>query len=104
MKTIPVDTKSITMLVGGVIQAATSPDGSPKRDKSGRPLFQVPIVVVSEAANADTFVVRVPGPIAQVAPLMPVNFHGLVARPWSMEGRSGVSFSAESMQPVSTKQ
>ena len=104
MRTIPVDTKSITTLVGGPIQAATSPDGSQRRDKSGRPLFQVPVIIVSEVASADTVVVRVPGPVAQVAPLTPVTFVGLVARPWSMEGRSGVSFSAEAMQPTQTKQ
>lgn len=103
MKTIPVDTRSITTLVGGAIQPATGPDGVQRRDKSGRPLFQVPVVVVSETASADTFMVRLPGPVAQMQPLTPVTFVGLVARPWTMEGRSGVSFSAEAMQPVSTK-
>lgn len=103
MKSIPVDTRSITTLVGGAIQPAVGPDGAQRRDKSGRPLFQVPVVVVSESASADTFTVRLPGPVVQVQPLTPVTFVGLVARPWTMEGRSGVSFSAEAMQPVPTK-
>lgn len=103
MKSIPVDTRAVTTLVGGAIQPATGPDGTQRRDKNGRPLFQVPVIIVSDSASADTLTVRVPGPVAQVQPLTPVTFVGLVARPWTMEGRSGVAFSAEAMQPVSTK-
>lgn len=104
MRTIPVDTRGMTTLVGGAIQPANGNDGNQRRDQNGRPLFQVPVVIVSESANADTVTVRVPGPVAQLPPLTPVSFVGLIARPWSMEGRSGVSFSAEAMQPVSAKQ
>jgi hypothetical protein len=104
MKTIPVDTSKLTMLVGGAILPATSPDGSPRRDRSGQTLFNIPVVVVVEGGNADTLTVRVPGPVPQVAPLTPVKFVALVARPWSMDGgRSGVSFSAESIQPAAVR-
>jgi hypothetical protein len=92
----------MTTLVGGAIQPATQQDGTPRRDRNGQALFNVPVLVVVEGANPDTLVVRVPGPVAQVPSLTPVKLVGLVARPWSMDGgRSGVSFSAESVQPVS---
>jgi hypothetical protein len=100
VKTIPVDTSALTTLVGGAITEATSPDGTAKRDRQGRPLFSVPVVVVADGANADTMTVRVPGPVPQIAPLTPINLVGLIARYWSMEGRSGVSFSAEKVAPV----
>lgn len=100
VKNIPVDTSALTTLVGGTITEATSPDGTQKRDRQGRPLFTVPVVAVADGGNADTMTVRVPGPVAQVAPLTPITLVGLIARYWSMEGRSGVSFSAEKVAPV----
>lgn len=101
MKTIPVDTTHLTLLVGGTIQAATQPDGSPRRSRTGHSLCNVPIIAVVEGGNAETFTVRVPAPVPQVAPLTPVKLVGLVARAWSMDrGRSGVSFSAETIQPA----
>jgi len=89
VKTIPVDTTHLTTLVGGAIQAATQPDGTQKTNEGG---------------DADTLTVRVPGPVAQIPPLTPIKLVKLVGRPWSMEGgRSGVSFSADSIQPVNTR-
>ena len=104
MKTIPVDTASLTTLIGGAIQAATQPDGTQRTNKAGQPLFNVPVIVVIDGGEADTTTVRVPGPVAQMPPLTPVKFVKLVGRPWSMDGgRSGVSFSAEGVQPVNTR-
>lgn len=104
MKTIPVDTTRLTFMVGGAIQPATQPDGTPKRNRNGQALWNAPVVVVSDGSNAEAFVVRIPGPVPQVAPLTPVKLVGLTARPWTMEGgRSGVSFTAESVQPATSR-
>lgn len=104
MRNIPVDITNLTTLVGGAIQPATNQDGTQKRDGGGRPLFTVPVVIVADSGNAETINVRLPGPVPQVAQLTPVRFVKLVARPWSMEGRSGVSYLADSFQPVAAKQ
>lgn len=104
MRTIPVDTNAMTLLIGGVIQPATNSDGTQRLNAAGKALFQVPVVVVTDGANADTIVVRVPGPVAHIEPLTPVKFVGLVARPWSIDGRSGVAFAANALQATSTKQ
>ena len=101
MKTIPVDCAVLTTLVGGEIQPATTPDGSQRRNAAGQPLFSVPVVAVVQGGEPSTFVARVPGPVPQIPALTPIRLIGLVARPWSMDGRSGVSFSAESVQPAS---
>jgi hypothetical protein len=104
MKVIPVDCANLTLMVGGAILAATSPDGSPRRNSAGQPLYNVPVIVVVEGGNADTLAVRVPGPVPQIASLTPIKFDGLSARPWSMDGgRSGVSFTAERLHPVAAK-
>jgi len=103
MRNIPVDTARLTTLVGGAIEAATTPDGTPRRNRAGQVLFNVPLVVVIENASADTLVVRIPGPVPQVPPLTPVRLVELVARPWTMDGRSGVSFTAEGLQPATQR-
>lgn len=100
MRTIPVDCSKLTLLVAGAIQPATTQDGSPRRDGAGRPLFTVPVIVMVEGGNADTLTVRVAGPVPQVPPLTPVKFSNLVARPWAMDGRSGVSYSADGIAPA----
>jgi len=102
MRTLPIDTSKMTVLVGGAIAAATSDDGTPRRDRNGAVLFNIPAVVLIEGGNAETLTVRVPGPVPQLAPMTPVRLLNLVARPWSMEGRSGVSFSADALQPVAS--
>lgn len=104
MRTIPVDTTNLTFMVGGAIQPATQPDGTPKKNRNGQALWNVPIVAVSDGSNAEAFVVRIPGPVPQVPALTPVKLVHLTARPWSMEGgRSGVSFTAESIQPANAR-
>jgi hypothetical protein len=100
MKTIPVDASRLTALVGAAVEPATTPSGQQRTDRTGKPLFNVPIVVVVEGAAPDTLTVRVPGPIGQMAPLTQVRLVGLIARPWQMDGRAGVSFSAQAVQPV----
>lgn len=104
MKNIPVDTSKLTTLVAGAIQAATSPDGNARRDRGGQQIFNVPIIVVTEGGSAETMTVKIAGAVAQVPPLTPVRLVGLAARAWAMDGgRSGVSFSAEALQPVVAK-
>lgn len=101
MKTIPVDTSRITLLIGGAIEPATTPTGAQRQDRNGKALFNVPVLAVVEGGSPDTLTVRVPGPVAALAPLTPVRLVGLMARPWQMDGRSGTSFTAEAVQPAS---
>ena len=100
MKTLPIDTSKMTAFIGGAIQPATKEDGTQRHDREGRPLFNVPVVLIIEGANAEALSVRIPGPIVQAAPMTPVQVEQLEARPWSFDGRSGVSFSATAVKPV----
>jgi hypothetical protein len=100
MRTIPVDTSNRRFLIGGPIKAATDDSGAVRNNPEGRPLFLVPVVVVAEDTGAETFTVRVPGPIAALPVMTEVKVGTLSARPWNMNGRSGVSFSADSITPA----
>jgi hypothetical protein len=103
VKYIPVDTSKLTIHTIGAVAPVLSPDGQPKKDRAGRPLFSVPVLVVGDGATGETVTVKVPGPVAQLAPMTPVRLSNLVARAWAFEGRSGVSLTAETIAPVAVK-
>lgn len=100
MRRIPVDTSKTRFLAGGESRPQTDEAGSPRLDGDGRPLISFPIVALTEGVGAETLTVRVPGPVPAISPLAEVTVTDLVARPWSMNGRSGVSFSASSVTPI----
>jgi hypothetical protein len=51
--------------------------------------------------SADLLAVKVPGePSAAIRQGVPVKVHGLVAQPWTMQDRSGVSFRAAWIEPA----
>ena len=87
MRTIPIDTNRLRLMIAGLPTSATNQDGSERRDRDGRPLVNVPMIAIVDGTNAETFTVRLPGPVPQVAPLTEVRLKALVAKPWSIEGR-----------------
>ena len=103
MRTIPIDTNRLRLMIGGLPSAATNQDGSERRDRDGRPLVNVPMIAVVDGTAADTFNLRLPGPVAQIPPLTQVTVKGLVGRPWTIDGRSGFSFQAEALAPADKK-
>ena len=103
MKYIPVDTSKLTIHTIGAVAPVLTPDGQAKKDRAGRALFSVPLLVVGDGATGETVTVKVPGPVAQLAPMTAVRLSNLVARAWAFEGRSGVALTAESITPIQVK-
>jgi len=103
MKIIPVDTSRMTIHTIGAVAPVVSPDGQPKTDRAGRPLFSIPLLVVADGCVGETVTVKVPGPVSQLAAMTPVRLTGLVARAWSFDGRSGIALTAESISQVASK-
>lgn len=100
MRQIPVDVSKLQVLAGGKATPLLGQDGQPKHDRDGRPLFVLPVITLAEGETPEVFNVRVPGTVPEVATLTPVRINGLVARPWSMGDRSGVTFTCASVQTV----
>jgi len=104
MNIIPV-AESINPIFAGAVPHTR--DGVPVTNREGTPLMNVSCIIppLAEGAKLDTLEVRVPAPgvAKQIPPYSPVKFVGLVARAWSVDGRSGVSFSADSVTPSSPK-
>lgn len=66
----------------------------PKMTPEGQPLFSVQVVMLG-GDRADVIKVRVAGKPSGVSSGVPIKVDGLMATPWSMGDRSGVSFRAD---------
>jgi hypothetical protein len=98
---LPIDTSAIAFLCAmapePVIDFETK---RPRADENGEPLYTVQLLVMGED-SADLIAVKVPGlPSAAIRQGHPVKVTGLVAQPWTMADRSGVSFRAQRIEPA----
>jgi len=113
LKNIPVDTRVIRVAQYIGAEARLDDEGDPRTGRNGRPTYRVGTTVVMTDANgalvAETLDVTVEVGEDGVIPgsgfnlLDPVEFVGLVARPWSMGDRSGVTFSCAGIRPPTSK-
>jgi hypothetical protein len=97
---LKVDTAGMQFLVAVAPQPAKDWDTKEQRvDADGQPVFSVQLVALGDG-NAQILPVKVagdPGPLAQGTPVKVTN---LVATPWSMNERFGVSFKAERIEAL----
>lgn len=76
--------------------------GAQKHDRqTNAPLFVVELVAKESGKGAEVIKVTVAGTPPAVAEDQQVNPKGLQALPWAQNGRNGVAFRAESVEPVS---
>ena len=97
---LPIDTSGMTFLGAMPPEPVTDFDTKrPKLDANGEALYAVQVVALT-GDGADVIKVTVPGEprVTQGAAL---RLDGLVASPWAMGERSGVSFRAARIEPVS---
>ena len=98
---LPIDTSAIAFLCAmppePVVDFETK---RPRADENGEPLYVVQLLVMGED-SADLIAVKVPGvPSAAIRQGAPVKVAGMVAQPWTMADRSGVSFRAAGVEPA----
>jgi hypothetical protein len=98
---LPIDTSAIAFLCAmppePVVDFETR---RPKADENGEPLYVIQLLVMGED-SADLIAVKVPGvPSQAIRQGAPVKVAGLVAQPWTMADRSGVSFRAARVEPA----
>ena len=101
---LPVDTSAIAFLCAmppePVLDFETR---RPKADDNGEPLYIIQLLAMGDG-SADLLAVKVPGvPSAAIRQGAPVKVTGLVAQPWTMQDRSGVSFRAARAEPAITQ-
>lgn len=100
MRNIPVDVNR----VGTLLALGVTPDldqaGAQKANRDGEPTWKVEVLhrpphVGEFRPKPSVESVKVAGRQPVVDEMQPVTFEGLVARPWEMNGRSGVALSAD---------
>lgn len=107
MNRIPVDQTAMTLIALSVTPNLDE-NKQQKTDFEGTPVWTVECLYRPEATGdfqpkAEVVAVRVPSPTEPKVPAMTeVMFDRLVARQWSMNGRSGISLSADGFVDAST--
>jgi hypothetical protein len=97
---LPVDTSAITFLCALEPHPLLDFQSKQQRaDENGEPLYVVQLIALAEG-EAEILAVKVPGTPSGIRQGHPVKVHGLVAQPWTMNDRSGVSFRAARVEPV----
>jgi hypothetical protein len=97
---LPVDTSAMTL----VAMAAPEPvvdftTRQPKADANGQPLFTVQVAAMY-GDQGEVLAVKVAGQPAGIRAGMAVEISGLVAQPWELGDRFGVSYRAAAVRPV----
>jgi hypothetical protein len=98
---LPIDTSGLTFLMVGTPRPVKDFEtGLAKGDKDGVPLFGVRLVAMG-GDDAEVITVKVAGEPKGLKPGAAVRVSELMAQPWSMGERSGVSFRASGVEPAS---
>ena len=98
---LPIDTSAMTLLCAQLPQPVMDfATKRPKADENGELLYSVQLVALADG-GAEILPVKVAGqPSAQVTQGSVVKVVGLVATPWAMGDRSGISFKATRIDPA----
>jgi hypothetical protein len=101
MLRLPIDTTELrfvaTTMPEPVVDFTTR---APKADENGEPLYVVQLVALAAEGGGELITVKTAGAPKDVTPGVFVTVRDLVATPWSMNDRSGVSFKAGAITPV----
>jgi hypothetical protein len=101
MTTLPLDPARLTTIVAGEAYAATDQQGNPVETKDGTPQWVVPVLITGERQRPEMVRIKTASPEApKVAAGQTVKCHGLVAFVWELNGRHGVAYRADRIEPV----
>lgn len=97
---LPIDTTNLAFICAGQPEPVVDFDTRrPKTDENGQPLFQVPLVAMTDGI-AEVLAVKVAGAPAGLVQGGPVRISGLTALPWAMGDRSGIAYRAARLEPT----
>lgn len=103
---LPINTSAMTFVVAGPAEPVRDfASKQQKVDESGAPLFAVPLMVLG-SEQPEIISVKLSGEVTGLVPGQAAKVHDLVATPWTMGDRSGVSYRAAKVEapPVASRQ
>lgn len=86
-------------LVAGDPEPVVDEHGNQRLDAAGKALFKLPVICIIDN-EPSPLSIRISGDVAKLPLLTEIKLNKLVARPWNMGDRSGISFSVESIEIV----
>ena len=98
---LEIKTDGVQFLVSRKPEPKTDGDGRHKADRDTKALLYVTELVGIDETGAEVIKATTAGE-PKVAVRQPVYVTGLVATPWTVDGRSGVAFRAESILPATS--
>jgi hypothetical protein len=106
MRSIPIDnSRLLSVKYLGTNPSLDFETKEPKRNSDGVPIYEVQVVIASEgfggAEENELLKVKIAAvQPPRVGPLDEMEFVNFVARAWSNNGKSGISFSADGIKAV----
>lgn len=86
------------------VSARTDREGTQRKNRDDVPQWEVEVLhrPAKEGSDAEVIKIKIAAEKApEVRPMTPVSFPGLQAFFWEMNGRSGISLSADEVKPLS---
>jgi hypothetical protein len=97
---LPVDTSAMTLVaMAAPEQVVDFTTRQPKADPNGQPLYTVQVAAMY-GDQGEVLAVKVAGEPAGIRPGGAVEVAGLVAQPWELGDRFGVSYRAAAIRPA----
>jgi hypothetical protein len=100
---LPVDTSAMVLVAMAKAEPVVDfTTRQPKADPDGQPLYTVQVAAMYDD-QGEVLAVKVAGPPAGISPGQAVEIAGLVAQPWELGDRSGISYRAAAIRPADGK-
>lgn len=100
---LPIDLSNLQFIAGSDPASVLDMERRPRADKAtGELLWGLDLVVLGGEDGAEVWPVRVVGEPKGIKTGLALRVSGLVAAPWEIEGRHGISFRAKVIEPAKT--
>ena len=97
---LPIDTRGMQLIcVKDPEPVVDFETRAPRADANGEPRWTLDVLVMAPGAGGEVITVKMAGRPEGVGQGTPLEIEGLVAQPWSMGDRSGVSFRVAKLTP-----
>jgi hypothetical protein len=97
---LPVDTSAMVLVAMATPEPVVNfTTRQPKAEPDGQPLYTVQVAAMFDD-QGEVLAIKVAGHPEGIRPGMAVDVAGLVAQPWALGDRSGISYRAAAIRPA----